>query len=518
MKTILLALLLLIPVSAFGQSVNPGKKGASGATGPAGVTGATGATGPAGATGAGATGVTGATGPAGSPGGATGATGPGGTNGSTGATGAAGSPGGATGATGPAGTTGATGPQGATGAVGATGVHGSTGATGVAGPSGATGPAGSNHWHLGSSGPTGNLYQVDANKPVHVTSTNDAPAACEDFPDGGGDLWAKDQILSESNIRTRNGAFIAGCASTSYGDGAVLFPAGTCSTVGSADTGGGVYIFGGTPSFVTPWASGGGLFLHGLLGDCGPYALPDSVLAETGAGAAALEHHIDSGANAVDSRFSVNSLGGLLDASVSPELSVTDSSHALAGSIALGDKADGSFTTIASADTAAAYTIKLPTAQGAVNSLLLNDGSGNLSFVLASSLANYASLAGGSNNATVAAGLTVYGPVNGEQTMSLTDGAGATRTLVSRASTIQNLYVQLSGDPGSSKTAIFTVEKNGSDTALTCTVTGNGTTATTCNDTTHTFTVAAGDEVGIKLVTSALANAVKSEWSLETKF
>ena len=49
------------------------------------------------------------------------------------------------------------------------------------------------------------------------------------------------------------------------------------------------------------------------------------------------------------------------------------------------------------------------------------------------------------------------------------------------------------GNNGAGKTNTYTIRKNGSNTTLTCSMTN----ATSCNDTTHSFTVAAGDEVGL---------------------
>lgn len=66
----------------------------------------------------------------------------------------------------------------------------------------------------------------------------------------------------------------------------------------------------------------------------------------------------------------------------------------------------------------------------------------------------------------------------------------------------KNLYVKQSVAPGASQTTIYTLRKNGVDTALTCTVSGAGTTA---SDTTHTVAFAAGDTWSIKAVNSATA-------------
>lgn len=74
------------------------------------------------------------------------------------------------------------------------------------------------------------------------------------------------------------------------------------------------------------------------------------------------------------------------------------------------------------------------------------------------------------------------------------------------AGTVKNLYVSADGAISGANTAIFTVRKNGADQAVTCTVTAG---ALTANDTTHSFTVALGDLLSVKLVTSASAETRK---------
>lgn len=67
--------------------------------------------------------------------------------------------------------------------------------------------------------------------------------------------------------------------------------------------------------------------------------------------------------------------------------------------------------------------------------------------------------------------------------------------------TFTKLYVQTSVAPGASKTFVFTVDKGAVAQTITCTISGN--TATSCNDTAHSFTFAAGDLISVKDVTSA---------------
>lgn len=72
--------------------------------------------------------------------------------------------------------------------------------------------------------------------------------------------------------------------------------------------------------------------------------------------------------------------------------------------------------------------------------------------------------------------------------------------VVTRAGTVKSMRCFLGTAPGGADTAAFTVRKNGSDGAVTCTITGS---ATTCSDTSNSFTVAAGDRLSIKVVSSA---------------
>lgn len=71
------------------------------------------------------------------------------------------------------------------------------------------------------------------------------------------------------------------------------------------------------------------------------------------------------------------------------------------------------------------------------------------------------------------------------------------------ASTIANLQVLLSVDPGNTNTVTVTARDNASDQTSTCVVTGNGTTNLSCSDTTHSFNPAQGDKLSFKVVNSA---------------
>lgn len=72
--------------------------------------------------------------------------------------------------------------------------------------------------------------------------------------------------------------------------------------------------------------------------------------------------------------------------------------------------------------------------------------------------------------------------------------------------TIRNLFVNLSGQPGAGKNYVLTFRKNLVDQAVTVTLTGAS--QSTGNDTTHSFSVTAGDLISIKVVTDAAANSL----------
>jgi hypothetical protein len=78
--------------------------------------------------------------------------------------------------------------------------------------------------------------------------------------------------------------------------------------------------------------------------------------------------------------------------------------------------------------------------------------------------------------------------------------------------TFKNLYININVAPSGSQTDIFTLRVNGADTAVTCTITG---TATSCNDTTHTATITAGQNWSIKVVGSGSAAATLATGGVE---
>lgn len=97
-----------------------------------------------------------------------------------------------------------------------------------------------------------------------------------------------------------------------------------------------------------------------------------------------------------------------------------------------------------------------------------------------------------------------WGNVSPAQTQYLDSGGseGTNETdagnIMAYAGTIKNLYVAFSANTIDTGTLVFTMMKNGSAQSVTCTA--NAGDATTVNDTTHSFTVAAGDRITIRVV------------------
>ena len=93
---------------------------------------------------------------------------------------------------------------------------------------------------------------------------------------------------------------------------------------------------------------------------------------------------------------------------------------------------------------------------------------------------------------------TLYFPIGGGGLSS------ATETNVDidspAAVTIQNMTVQMSAAPGVGNSITYTWRKNAASTALTCTISGSS--ATSCSDTSHSFTTASLDLLDIQAVTT----------------
>lgn len=95
------------------------------------------------------------------------------------------------------------------------------------------------------------------------------------------------------------------------------------------------------------------------------------------------------------------------------------------------------------------------------------------------------------------AGTTFLAPIGGALASSTEANVSANAPA---AAAISNMFVSMSAAPGTGNTIAFTYRDAGSSTALTCTI--SGASATSCSDTTHTFTPTVGDALAVQLVTS----------------
>jgi hypothetical protein len=90
-------------------------------------------------------------------------------------------------------------------------------------------------------------------------------------------------------------------------------------------------------------------------------------------------------------------------------------------------------------------------------------------------------------------------------------GASGTEAAVKQpaavAMIVNKLYVITATAPGGTETQVWTLRKNGADTAITCTITGA---ATTANDTAHSVSFVPTDTIDLKLVMSAAAATTQS--------
>lgn len=72
-----------------------------------------------------------------------------------------------------------------------------------------------------------------------------------------------------------------------------------------------------------------------------------------------------------------------------------------------------------------------------------------------------------------------------------------------QAGTVSNIYVNVNNAPGAGQTYTVTMRKNATNQTVTCTISGAA--ATSCNDTTHSFAVAAADNVSVQITSSGAA-------------
>lgn len=99
--------------------------------------------------------------------------------------------------------------------------------------------------------------------------------------------------------------------------------------------------------------------------------------------------------------------------------------------------------------------------------------------------------------------LTVYLVPGFEDGTPITSLGLQAQCIVPCAGVIGDLYAEVTTTPGSSQSVAFTVQLNGADQSLTCTIANP---AVTANDTAHPITVAAGDKISIKTVCTDTSN------------
>ncbi len=89
------------------------------------------------------------------------------------------------------------------------------------------------------------------------------------------------------------------------------------------------------------------------------------------------------------------------------------------------------------------------------------------------------------------------------------------QNVIPATGTIKNFYVFVETAPVAGRSWTFTVRKNAADSAVTCTIVGDGT-LRQCSDTTNVAPFAAGDLVAIRISASAPAPAgTPGQWTAQ---
>jgi len=155
---------------------------------------------------------------------------------------------------------------------------------------------------------------------------------------------------------------------------------------------------------------------------------------------------------------------------------------------------------------------------GAVNGIMKADGSGNVS--AASAGTDYLTPSGNgaslTNTSRQMLGGNTTGNLPSNATQYFLQTQSATENLIywtaPRSGTFRNLYINVTNSPGAGQSYVFTLRVNGADTSVTCTISDS---ATSCNDTTHTAAITAGQTYSIKSVSSATATGTDPAWGVE---
>ena len=118
---------------------------------------------------------------------------------------------------------------------------------------------------------------------------------------------------------------------------------------------------------------------------------------------------------------------------------------------------------------------------------------------------------GGKGNDTPSESDTEYTPLTGT---SWETNEAIQKIIFQVAGTLKNFKVKMGGDPGAGKSYVFTIRKNGVSTDIVVTIAD---TATEGEDSTHTVSVAKGDELGIMCVPSGTPTIRFVFWGIEFK-
>ncbi len=146
----------------------------------------------------------------------------------------------------------------------------------------------------------------------------------------------------------------------------------------------------------------------------------------------------------------------------------------------------------------------VPKLSGATNTFYRNDGT------FAAPL-NAKTVLGRNVPTTGSAGNIRYIQIVGSETAGVTPEPFG--TIIPFSGTIRNLYIR-SGATMSSTSTVYTVRKNGVDTAITISFASSDTN-TTKSDTTHSFTVVAGDYITIGETSTGTGNPICNAISIE---
>ena len=165
-------------------------------------------------------------------------------------------------------------------------------------------------------------------------------------------------------------------------------------------------------------------------------------------------------------------------------------------------------TTIQGGDQGANITWTLPAAQGAVDEVLTNNGSGVLSWAAAGGVNTFII---GATSAVGLGGVQWYFSIDGS--LSDTSEAVVDRIRMPATCTVRNLYVEILTAPGAGASRTLTVRDDGVSTALTCTISN---TALSCSDLINSAVIVAGSKINIfHDVTGSPANQSNFHWSFQ---